>query len=256
MSGTTQYRAPLRKWLIPRPSNASARSVTSPPVSASGVYLTAHTGGLVCMLGRTGMAKSTILALLLRRYSLAVGRQRIALVSSNPWLMDGTVAQNIAVGCPHSSRVDVEEAGEIALGRRFIAGLPDGYDTIVGVGGIALSDGQRWRLALARAALRQADVLLLDEPTRGLAPDGERAVMDAIDRAADGRIALVVSHRLRLTARADRVRVMTGRDANGTGVPSEVIALGRAFAGWRRADLAEWDSTDRAGPNPDLVSTR
>jgi ABC-type multidrug transport system fused ATPase/permease subunit len=108
--------------------------------------------------------------------------------------------------------------------------LPNGWATKVGEGGVRLSGGQRRRVALARAILRDASVLLLDEPTSGLDAAAERAVLDAPDRAAEGRTVLAVSHRLSLAARADRVVVLDGGRVVEQGPPAELLAAGGAYA--------------------------
>ena len=108
--------------------------------------------------------------------------------------------------------------------------LPDGWSTQVGEGGVRLSGGQRRWVALARAILRDASVLLLDEPTSGLDAASEGAVLDALDRVAEGRTVLSVSHRLSLDARADRVVVLDGGRVVEQGPPGELVAAGGAYA--------------------------
>jgi ABC-type multidrug transport system fused ATPase/permease subunit len=107
--------------------------------------------------------------------------------------------------------------------------LPQGWNTQIGEGGVRLSGGQRRRVALARAILRDASVLLLDEPTSGLDAASEQAVLDALDRAAEGRTVLAVSHRLALAARADRVVVLDGGRVVEQGPPGELLAAGGAY---------------------------
>ena len=108
--------------------------------------------------------------------------------------------------------------------------LPEGWHTQIGEGGVRLSGGQRRRVALARAILRDASVLLLDEPTSGLDAASERAVLDALDRAAEGRTVLAVSHRLSLAARSDRVVVLSDGRVVEQGPPGELLAAGGAYA--------------------------
>jgi ATP-binding cassette, subfamily B, bacterial len=108
--------------------------------------------------------------------------------------------------------------------------LPDGWNTQIGEAGVRLSGGQRRRVALARAILRDAPVLLLDEPTSGLDAASEQAVLAALDRAAEGRTVLAVSHRLGLAARADRVVVLDGGRVAEQGPPGELLAAGGAYA--------------------------
>jgi ABC-type multidrug transport system fused ATPase/permease subunit len=216
-----------------------------------GVSLHLCRGELVCLVGATGVGKSTLLSLLLRLYdpdsgSIALDgsdvraittgslRERIALVPQDPWILAGTVADNIAFGRPDASRDEVEAAARTALVDRFVETMPDGYDTVVGEGGVMLSGGQRRRVALARALLRGSAVLLLDEPTSGLDAESEQAVMNAIEQASAGRMTLVVSHRLRVATLADRVLVLAGGRITEAGTPAELVARGGTFADWCR----------------------
>ena len=204
-------------------------------------------GERVCVVGPTGAGKSTLLALLLRFYDpdggaieldgvdlrrleLASLRRQIALVPQDPWMLDGTVAGNLAFGRPGATTGELEAAARATLVDELVQKLPDGWDTQVGEGGVRLSGGQRRRVALARAILRDASVLLLDEPTSGLDAASERAVLDALDRAAEGRTVLAVSHRLGLAARADRVVVLDGGRVVEQGPPAELLAAGGAYA--------------------------
>jgi ATP-binding cassette subfamily B protein len=124
-------------------------------------------------------------------------------------MLDGTIADNVRFGRPDAVQDELEAAARATLVDELVERLPEGWQTQIGEGGVRLSGGQRRRVALARAILRDASVLLLDEPTSGLDAASERAVLDALDRAAEGRTVLAVSHRLSLAARSDRVVVLT-----------------------------------------------
>jgi ABC-type multidrug transport system fused ATPase/permease subunit len=180
------------------------------------------TGETVCLIGPSGIGKSTALHLLLRLYDVDTGqilidgidvrhcdqhsvRNRFAYVPQDPWLLDATVAENIAFGNPRATRDDVLEAGRAALVDEFIGRLPHGYDTPLGESGIRLSGGQRRRVAIARAAVSKAPMVLLDEPTASLDPRSAAAVIDAIRTATTNRTVLVVTHDRDLAAIADRV---------------------------------------------------
>jgi ABC-type multidrug transport system fused ATPase/permease subunit len=232
-----------------------------------GVDLTIRRGELVCLVGQTGVGKSTLLSLLLRLYDPHGGsirldgadirtfttaslRERIALVPQDPWILDGTIADNIAFGRPGAGRDEIVDVARTALVHPFVEALPAGYDTVVGEGGVMLSGGQRRRIALARALLRGSDVLLLDEPTSGLDARSEHAVMAAIERAAEGRMALVVSHRLQVATLADRVLVMTDGLIDEAGTPAELVARGGTFADWCRLQNVDVHRSAR-----ELVST-
>ena len=204
-------------------------------------------GERICVVGPTGAGKSTLLALLLRFYDPDAGaveldgtdlrhldlgslRRQLALVPQDPWMLDGTVADNVRFGRPGATREELEAAARATRVDELIQRLPDGWDTEIGEGGVRLSGGQRRRVALARAILRDASVLLLDEPTSGLDAASEQAVLDALDRAAEGRTVLSVSHRLSLAARADRVVVLDGGRVVEQGPPGELLAAGGAYA--------------------------
>jgi ATP-binding cassette subfamily B protein len=204
-------------------------------------------GERVCVVGPSGAGKSTLLALLLRFYDPDAGaieldgvdlrrldlgslRRQVSLVPQDPWMLDGTVAENVAFGRPGAGPDELEAVARATLLHDLIRRLPDGWHTQIGEGGVRLSGGQRRRIALARAILRDAPVLLLDEPTSGLDAESERAVLAALDRAAEGRTVLSVSHRLGLAARADRVVVLDGGRVAEQGQPGELLAAGGAYA--------------------------
>ena len=204
-------------------------------------------GERVCVVGPTGAGKSTLLSLLLRFYDPEAGaveldgvdlrrlelaslRRQIALVPQDPWMLHGTIADNVSFGHPAATVEELEAAAATARLTDVITHLPDGWSTQVGEGGVRLSGGQRRRVALARAILRDASVLLLDEPTSGLDAASERAVLDALDRAAEGRTVVAVSHRLGLAARADRVVVLDGGRVVEQGPPAELLGAGGAYA--------------------------
>ena len=204
-------------------------------------------GERVCVVGPTGAGKSTLLALLqrfydpdagaieldgvdLRRLGLGSLRNQLALVPQDPWMLDGTIADNIGFGRPDASQAELEAAATLTGLDEILRRLPDGWDTQIGEGGVRLSGGQRRRVALARAILRDASVLLLDEPTSGLDAASEQAVLDALDRTAEGRTVVSVSHRLGLAARADRVVVLDGGRVVEQGPPGELLAAGGAYA--------------------------
>ncbi|MFB4304886.1 thiol reductant ABC exporter subunit CydD [Actinomadura sp. GTD37] len=184
--------------------------------------LTVHPGETVALAGPSGAGKSTVLSVLLGfvqpdsgrvlvdwddlgEFSLDAWRAQIAWVPQRPHLFAGTVAENIRLGLPAASPAAVRAAAEAANALSFIEALPAGFDTRLGDRGAGLSAGQRQRLALARAFLRDAPLLLLDEPTSNLDVESEAAVIDAVERLKTGRTVLLVAHRPALMALADRV---------------------------------------------------
>ncbi|WP_127506860.1 ABC transporter ATP-binding protein [Actinoplanes solisilvae] len=179
-------------------------------------------GETVALIGPSGAGKSTTLHLLLRLYDVDAGavlidgidvrdcklqslRERIAFVPQDPWLLDGTLAENIAFGSAEATRADVLAAGKAALVDEFAQDMPDGYDTPLGEGGVRLSGGQRRRVALARAAVSNAPLVLLDEPTASLDQAAATSIMRAIRSATADRTVLLVTHDQDTAAIADRV---------------------------------------------------
>ncbi|MFB4301080.1 thiol reductant ABC exporter subunit CydD [Actinomadura sp. NTSP31] len=184
--------------------------------------LTVHPGETVALAGPSGAGKSTVLSVLLGfvrpdsgrvlvdwddlgSFSPDAWRERIAWVPQRPYLFAGTVAENIRLGRPDAPDASVRAAAEAANALEFVEALPAGFETVLGDRGAGLSAGQRQRIALARAFLRDAPLLLLDEPTSNLDGESEAAVIDAVERLKTGRTVLLVAHRPALTALADRV---------------------------------------------------
>jgi ATP-binding cassette subfamily C protein CydCD len=200
-------------------------------------------GEVVALVGPNGAGKSTLLAVLLgflrptsgrvvleadgRRVDLAEvdperWRAHVAWVPQAPHLFAGTVAENVRVARPDASEEDVRRALE-AVGADFVEELPEGLATVLGERGAGISEGQRQRLALARAFLRDAPILLLDEPTASLDGPTEQRVLEAVARLAEGRTVVLVAHRPSLLRLADRVVRVAGPVS-----PAAAAAEGRA----------------------------
>jgi thiol reductant ABC exporter CydD subunit len=192
-----------------------------------GVELELRPGETVALVGESGAGKSTLASLLLRlaepdggrvvagsvdlaSCDAAVWRTQIAWVPQRPTLFRGTIAHNLRLGDPTADDRRVREAAELAGADSFVRELPEGYETTVGDGGRELSAGEGRRLALARAFLRDAPLLILDEPTANLDPASAELVGDAIDRIRERHTILLIAHRTELARRADRVVALTG----------------------------------------------
>jgi ATP-binding cassette subfamily B protein len=203
----------------------------------SGFDLSVGAGETVCLFGPSGAGKSTALHLLLRLYDVDAGRvlidgvdvrefsttelrEHLAFVPQDPWLLDGTVADNIAFGAERVTRAQVLAAGRAAWVDEFALSLPEGYDTPLGESGVRLSGGQRRRIALARAVVSSAPVVLLDEPTTSLDAEAARQVVGAIRSATRDRTVLLVTHDPVLAAIADRTVHVQPRWRSAAVLPS------------------------------------
>jgi ABC-type transport system involved in cytochrome bd biosynthesis fused ATPase/permease subunit len=192
-----------------------------------GLDLELRTGETVALVGASGAGKSTAASLLLRLAEPTAGRvtvgsadlagcraedwrRHVAWLPQRPLLVRGTVADNIRFGLPTASEERVRAAAGLAGADAFVRALPDGYATVVGDGGRELSAGERQRLGLARAFLRDAPLVILDEPTANLDPASAELVADAVERLRAGRTVLLIAHRPELARRADRVVTLAG----------------------------------------------
>jgi ABC-type multidrug transport system fused ATPase/permease subunit len=179
----------------------------------------------VALVGASGAGKTTVAALLLGLLEPSAGRisiggidfndcdaeawrRRIGWVPQHPTLMRGSVADNLRLGDPGASDQRVRAAAALAGAHDFIARLPQGYATAVGDGGRTLSPGERRRIGLARAFLRDAPLVILDEPTADLDPDSVTIVAEAVARLREGRTMLLIAHRPELVGHADRIVVL------------------------------------------------
>jgi ABC-type multidrug transport system fused ATPase/permease subunit len=161
---------------------------------------------------------------------LEEARAVVSIVFQEPMLLAGTVADNIRLGRPKASRAEIERAARDAGALDFIRGLPDGFETILGEHGATLSGGERQRIAIARALLRDAPVLILDEPTANLDARTEADLIASLDSARRGRTTLIIAHRLSTVRSADRIAVLhRGRIAE-LGSHDELIQRGGLYA--------------------------
>jgi len=191
------------------------------------VELDINPGEVIAVVGPSGAGKSTILSLLYRFYDVDSGRvtldgvdirelkladlrRALAMVAQEPVLFSGTIRDNIAYGRDGATFDDIERAARDAYAHDFIAGFPDGYETIIGERGTKLSGGQKQRIALARALIANPRVLILDEATSNLDAESEAAVQAALARIMAGRTTIIVAHRLSTVRDADRIVVIDG----------------------------------------------
>jgi ATP-binding cassette subfamily B protein/subfamily B ATP-binding cassette protein MsbA len=206
------------------------------------VNLEVKAGQMLAVVGPTGAGKSTLVSLVprffdpwsgrvlidgqdLRLVKLAEVRARVSIVLQEPFLLPLSVADNIAYGRPKAGREEIIAAAVAANADAFIRASPQGYDTVIGERGASLSGGERQRLAIARAILKDAPILILDEPTASLDAQTEASVMEALGRLTQGRTTIVIAHRLSTVRRADAVAVVDGGRIVEHGTHAELMAL-------------------------------
>ena len=204
-------------------------------------------GETVALVGHSGSGKTTIASLLPRFYELNLGRiildgipinelslsslrKQIALVSQHVTLFNDTLANNIAYGSFDVSREQIIQAAKFAFADEFISRLPKGYDTRIGENGVLLSGGQRQRLAIARAILKDAPILILDEATSALDSESERYIQKALEQVMETRTTLVIAHRLSTIKRANKIIVLHQGRVVEQGNHSQLLALDGHYA--------------------------
>jgi ABC-type multidrug transport system fused ATPase/permease subunit len=213
----------------------------------SDIDLRVEPGQTVALVGATGAGKSTLAALIPRFYDVSRGcvmvdgvdvrrvtlqslRSQIAVVPQDTVLFHASVADNIAYGNPAASSAQICAAAEAANADEFIRGLPDGYETILGERGATLSGGQRQRIAVARAVVRDAPIVILDEPTTGLDPQTEGLLLEALRRLSIDRTTLVIAHSLATVSSADLIVVLDRGRIVERGGHSELLRRGGRYA--------------------------
>ena len=244
--------------------DVAARYPGQTQAALSDIRFVAKPGTVTAIVGRSGSGKTSLIKLIPRFYEPASGRilldghpideyrladlrRQIALVGQQVMLFDGNVADNIAYGeLADASREDVRAALDAANASEFVDKLSDGADTSIGTKGGRLSGGQRQRLAIARAILKDAPILILDEATAALDTESERLVQDALNRLMPDRTTLVIAHRLSTIEHADQVLVLDQGRLVEQGTHAELLARGGLYAHLHRMQFREGESADGA----------
>lgn len=212
-----------------------------------GVSLYAAPGERVALVGPTGAGKSTLVNLLPRFYEASAGtiridgrdirdfpleelRSQVAVVSQEPFLFNGTLRENIRYGREDASSADLEQAARAANCHEFIIRLPEGYETRVGERGIRLSVGEKQRVSIARALLKDAPLLILDEATASVDTATERLIQEALERLQEGRTSFVIAHRLATVRDAHQILVLRHGRIEERGRHEELLTAGGTYA--------------------------
>jgi subfamily B ATP-binding cassette protein MsbA len=220
-------------------SNSNENAEDS-PVVLRGINLEVKAGEVLAVVGSSGAGKSTLVHLIPRFFDVSSGRiliddndvrdvtleslrSQIGIVTQETVLFNDTVRNNIAYGQPHVSQKQVEEAARAARAYEFIRGLPEGYNTMIGERGVRLSGGERQRIAIARAILKNAPILILDEATSALDSESESLVQSALQNLISGRTVFVIAHRLSTVRRADRIVVLENGTIADIGAHEELM---------------------------------
>ncbi len=226
--------------------NVSLRYGSTAAPALTGISLSIVAGEVVALVGSSGSGKTTLVSLIprfyqptegrilldglpLETYTLRSLRAHIGIVSQDIVLFDDTVRNNIAFGLTGAATPDVERAATLAYAHDFILRLPEGYDTVIGEGGVKLSGGERQRLAIARAILRDPPLLILDEATSALDTESERIVQLALSNLMKNRTTLVIAHRLSTIQNADRIVVLDRGAIAEIGSHEELLRQGGVY---------------------------
>lgn len=227
--------------------DVSFRYAPDEPLILSSISLEIPAGSTVALVGTSGAGKSTVINLMLRfwdpeagrillggsdlrRYPMMQLRRLFSVVSQDVFLFSDSIRENIRLGRPEASDAEVEEVASRARIHDFIITLPQGYDTLVGERGVRLSGGERQRIAIARALLKGAPILVLDEATSSLDAENERAIKEALMERREGRTTIMIAHRLSTVVDADWIFVINGGRVVEQGRHEDLIARKGRYA--------------------------
>jgi ABC-type multidrug transport system fused ATPase/permease subunit len=212
-------------------------------------------GGRIALVGTSGAGKTSLANLLLRFWEYSEGkvllggrelrslnpaqvREMFSVVPQAPFFFNASILENLLLARPCATQAEVEEAARRACIHEFVSGLPDGYRTVMGERGLRLSSGERQRLAVARALLKEAPILLLDEPTANLDPQAERLVLESLLKAGPRRSVLLITHRLIRLEAMDEILVLEAGRIVERGRHSELVKRGGLYC-------RQWEAQER-----------
>jgi len=224
----------------------------------------AQPGERIAVVGHTGAGKSTLMSLLIRFYDPKAGRiaidgvdlrdiklsslrDQISVVLQEPLLFSGTIAENIRYGSLQASVAGIEAAAKAANAHEFIDSLPNGYGTVVGERGAQLSGGERQRICVARAFLKDAPILILDEPTSSIDSRTENVILDALDELMEGRTSFMIAHRLSTVRHAEQILVMNEGEIVERGTHEQLLRHGAVYRQLHDAQTRERKRRARTG---------
>lgn len=226
----------------------------------NGVTMQIEDGEFCFLVGPSGSGKSTIAKLSagfwdvqegcvklggmdVRQIPLEQHADQIAYVSQDNYLFNDTIRENIRMGCPGATDAQVEQAAKDACCDSFIRGLEKGYDTIAGSAGGHLSGGERQRIAIARAMLKNAPIVILDEATAYIDPENEAVIQEAVGKLVQGKTLLVIAHRLSTIADADQIIVMDGGRVSAVGTQEELLENSQLYKAMWEAHVGTKEGT-------------
>jgi ABC-type multidrug transport system fused ATPase/permease subunit len=254
------------------PSNTSTNDEVQvkPPAALKNLHFDIQPGQVVAMVGHSGAGKTTTVQLIprlydpiagqvlidghdIREYTLDSLRSQISMVVPGAILFTGSIVENIAYGRPEATGAEIIEAAKEANADEFISKLPDGYFTILGERGANLSDGQRQRIAIARAFIRNTPILILDEPSTGIDAESADLVQNALRKLMKGKTTLIISHEPNLIRVADKIIVIKAGEIEQMGTHDELIRAGGFYANLNKLHSGQRDLVNSAQTTAGIV---